>query len=152
MNIFLLTHQKELKRKTNTGTLVVEVLGDKAKVIAWERTKDNPELLACIKKGKVGLLYPKDDSITMTETCDYESYIVIDATWQEAQKIYNKSPYLKALPTLKIETEKKSLYTLRRNQKQNGLCTAEIVIEVLQSEDNGDEAESLQSKLIDFLS
>lgn len=64
MNIFLLTHQKELARKTNMGTLVVEVLGDKAKIIPWERVNRNSELLECAKKGSVGLLYPKDESIT----------------------------------------------------------------------------------------
>ncbi len=117
MNIFLLTHQKELARKTNTGTLVVEVLGNKAKVIPWERVNRNSELSECIKKGSIGLLYPKDDSITMSEACVHDNYIVLDGTWQEAQKIYNKSPYLKSLPTIKIETDQKSLYTLRRNQK-----------------------------------
>lgn len=87
----------------------------------------------------------------MTEACGYDSYIVIDGTWQEAQKIYNKSPYLKSLPTLKIETDQKSVYTLRRNQKQNALCTAEIVIEVLKNEACSDLADELQSKLIAFL-
>ena len=37
------------------------------------------------------------------------------------------------LPCVKIETDKPSVYTLRRNQKVYGLCTAEIVIEVLKS-------------------
>lgn len=152
MTIFLLTHHKELSRETNTGRLVVEALDDKARIIPWERVKGNAELLECIQKGSVGLLYPNEESMTISEAGSYDSYIVIDSTWQEAQKIYNKSPYLKSLPTLKIVTDQKSLYSLRRNQKENGLCTAEIVIEVLKNEAYSDLAEELQSKLISFLS
>ena len=50
MKVFLLTHAKELHRKTNTGSLAVKLLGDKVQVILWERTKPNEELLAFIKR------------------------------------------------------------------------------------------------------
>lgn len=53
----------------------------------------------------------------MSEDCVYDNYIVLDGTWKEAHKIYNISPYLKSLPTIKIEADQKSLYTLSRNQK-----------------------------------
>lgn len=132
MNIFLLTHYREIAKSSNTGALVTSVLGDKAKVITWERKCPSVELLACIKDKNIALLYPSENSIDIAGDTyvEYENYIVIDGTWQEARKIYNKSPYLHELPTIAITAKKPSAYTLRRNQKTNGLCTAECVIEL----------------------
>ncbi len=152
MKIFLLTHQRELDRKTNTGSLALEILPKQVERIIWERSLPDATLLSCIEKGTVALLFPSDASETVVPAASFDAFIILDGTWQEAQKIYNKSPYLKSLPTIKIETDQKSLYTLRRNQKQNGLCTAEIVIELLKHKACADQANALHSKLIHFLS
>lgn len=131
MKIFLLTHQRERLKKTNTGSLVVEVLGENACVVVWDRVTPDPGLLECIGEGSIALLYPSAESQFVSEAADYENYIIIDGTWQEAQKIYNRSPYLKGLPAVKIATTKPSVYHLRRNQRDGGLCTAECAIEIL---------------------
>ena len=151
MKLFLLTHQKELHRKTNTGFLAVELLGDDVEVVLWERTRPNKKLLDCIEQKKVALLYPHEGSETLCETSLYDVYIIIDSTWQEAQKIYNQSPYLHNLLCVKIHRDKKSVYFLRRNQKEQGLCTAEIVVEVLKSRSMFEEAEDLEARLNDFI-
>jgi len=151
MKLFLLTHEKELHRKTNTGALAVELLGDDIEVVLWERTKPNKKLLDFIEQKNVALLYPHEQSEMLCETTSYDAYILIDSTWQEAQKIYNKSPYLHDLPSVKIHTDKKSVYSLRRNQKEYGLCTAEIVAEVLKSKFMFDQAEGLERMLDDFM-
>ena len=49
---------------------------------------------------------------------------VIDGTWQEAQKMFNQSPWLQQLPTLHI-SDRNSQFTLRRNQQ--GLSTMEAI-------------------------
>jgi len=152
MKLFLLTHAKELDRKSNTGTLAVELLGDKVKVVLWERTKPNEELLRVIKQGNIALVYPREESELLTQASSYEAYIIIDSTWQEAQKIYNRSPYLHDLPSVKIQTDKPSSFLLRRNQKEHGLCTAEIVSELLKSNSQSELAEVLEEKLHDFMS
>ena len=151
MKLFLLTHQKELYRKTNTGFLAVELLGDAVEVILWERTKPNKKLLDLIERGRVALLYPHEVSEMLCETTSYDAYVLIDSTWQEARKIYNQSPYLQNLPCVKIHTNKKSVYILRRNQKEYGLCTAEIVVEVLKSKLMFEVADDLESKLDHFM-
>jgi DTW domain-containing protein YfiP len=124
MNIFLLTHQRERFKKTNTGSLVVDALGEKAQVIVWDRVAPDPGLLKMIAEGSIALLYPSVNSQFVSEVSDYKSYIIIDGTWQEAQKIYNRSPYLKGLPAVKISTNRSSAYSLRRNQRDGCLCTA----------------------------
>lgn len=144
MKLFLLTHQNELLRQTNTGSLAVSLLRDDIEVIIWKRTHPSQKLLDVIAGGNVALLYPHSNSEALGATVLYDNYIIIDSTWQEAQKIYNKSPYLQTLPCVKIQTDSKSVYSLRRNQKEGGLCTAEIIIEVLKNECRVDEAKQLE--------
>ncbi|WP_394133210.1 tRNA-uridine aminocarboxypropyltransferase [Shewanella maritima] len=62
-------------------------------------------------------------------------FVIIDATWQEARKVYNKSPYLHALPRVNLTPNSASIYQLRRNQREGGLCTAECAAQLL--EQNG---------------
>jgi len=133
INIFLLTHQKERYKKTNTGSLVIDVLGENAQIVVWDRVSPDPILLKYIDEGTIALLYPSLESQFLTEVSDYQNYIIIDGTWQEARKIYNRSPYLKGLPVFKVSTNKPSAYNLRRNQKVDGLCTAECAIEILRA-------------------
>lgn len=145
MKIFLLTHQRERLKKTNTGSLVVEVLGEDARVVVWERVTPDPRLIECIAEGSIALLYPSADSQCVSVAANYENYIILDGTWQEAQKIYNRSPYLKSLPTVKIATSQPSVYNLRRNQRDGGLCTAECAIEILSSRGCSVQANDLQA-------
>ena len=151
MNIILLTHQRELAKTSNTGKLVADVLGKRARVLVWERKHPDPELMQTIERGKVALLYPMDDSVGLTRDMDFESYIVLDATWQEARKMYNLSPYLKELPKIKIQPKAQSIYRLRRNQRADGLCTAESVAEILAVKGALDKADRLMEDLLSFI-
>jgi len=151
MNIYLLTHPREVNKKTNTGALVAEVLADNCHVFIWDRVSPNPELLSRIEHESVALLYPTEDS-TPVDSCEsFDSVIILDGTWQEAQKMYNRSPYLKSLKKIKLTPEEVSSYTLRRNQKASGLCTAECAIEILKLNHCASKGEQLQIKLNDFI-
>ena len=148
MNIFLLTHHNERFKKTNTGSLVVDVLGEKAQVVIWDRVTPDPELLRTIGEGSIALLYPSADSQFVSDVSDYQNYIIIDGTWQQAQKIYNRSPYLKGLPAVKISANRPSAYHLRRNQREGCLCTAECAIEILKASGFSMLANDLQSTFL----
>jgi len=106
VNIILLTHQRERFKKTNTGSLVADILSEQARIVVWDRVKPDAELLKHVSEDSIALLYPSDDSLMATEAEGYKHYIIIDGTWQEARKIYNQSPYLKNIPTVKISTRK----------------------------------------------
>lgn len=151
MNIILLTHQRELGKPTNTGSLIVDVLGAQAEVIVWERTNPSSVLLEIVSQGSCALLYPSDHSKGIAATDIYQNYVIIDGTWQEAQKIYNRSPYLHDLPVVKIQANGTSLYSLRRNQRPGCLCTAECVIELLRQKGFHCQSDDLQSELMKFL-
>ena len=149
MNIILLTHQRERFKKTNTGSLVADILSEQARIVVWDRVKPDAELLKHVSEDSIALLYPSDDSLMATEAEDYKHYIIIDGTWQEARKIYNQSPYLKNIPTVKISTTKTSAYHLRRNQREGGLCTAECAIELLNTKGFSSLAEELHSVFLE---
>lgn len=123
----LLTHEHELTKSTNTGRVVLEALGQAATRIVWRRASPDPELLRTLEAGGVALVWPLAAHGVVAADREPDTYVVIDGTWQQARKIYNRSPYLHALPTIALEPTEASVYTLRRNQIGGGLCTAEAV-------------------------
>ena len=151
MTIILLTHERECNKNTNTGSLVLDVLGESAQIVVWNRVTPNPQLLKKIAEGSIALVFPSVDSQLVSEAPDFENYLIIDGTWQEAQKIYNRSPYLKGLPAVKFLLNKPSVYHLRRNQREGGLCTAESTIEILNASGFSMLANDLEIRLIRHL-
>jgi len=134
MKIFLLTHERELHRGTNTGSLAVEDSNDIVERILWERVNPDKDLTRLIDNNEAILLYSKGESSSEVSSAiieEYENIIIIDSTWQEAKKIFNQSAYLKNAPQFTLKTESDSLYKLRANQPKGGLCTIECIIEVL---------------------
>jgi DTW domain-containing protein YfiP len=127
LKIILLTHPREMARANNTGQLVKQVLEDNVRVVEWHRKQPDTELLTAIEAEKVGLVFPSDETAqeAILPLFTYEYLVIIDATWQEARKMFNQSPYLKALPKVSLVDAPKSIYPLRRNQIEGGLCTAE---------------------------
>lgn len=72
-------------------------------------------------------LNPKSGGSNICGTGARLQFIVLDATWQLAQKMYNQSAYLKQLPAVALDCAQASVYQLRRNQQDMGWCTAESV-------------------------
>ena len=169
MKIWLLTHENEVLKKTNTGRLVTQVLASEvneitvsAEIIQWSRVRPNDELLEALITNQTLLIYPAKDALTCHlgwERTSDESHqslkdsdlVLLDGTWQQAQKIFNKSPYLHSLKKLHLITQRPSQYTLRRNQVEGGLCTVETVIEILRSVGHLQSAEVLQDSFEEFL-
>jgi DTW domain-containing protein YfiP len=144
MEIFLLTHERELLRPSNTGSLAQSVAPELVERIIWARNTPNPSLLDAINRENTALLYPVDDADDAPIE-SFENIILLDATWQEARKMFNKSPYLQNLPRAHIKPRQASQYQLRRNQPEGGLCTAECVVEILIVKNHLDIAERLNT-------
>ena len=53
-------------------------------------------------------------------------FVLLDATWPEARKIFRKSPYLDKLPVLSLASEQISRYKLRRSRRDDHFCTSEV--------------------------
>ncbi len=156
VQIILLTHERELERPTNTGKLALE--GDTGAAIrrlVWQRTAPDPGLLETLQQPGCGLVYPQSEmsgeaaSALSLEEC--ETFVLLDGTWQEARKMFNRSPYLKPLPSVELAAERPSQFTLRRNQRDGGLCTVECIIEILRAKGRADMAGGLEARFLAFL-
>ena len=53
-------------------------------------------------------------------------FVLLDATWPEARKMFRKSPYLDRLPVLSLASEHISRYRLRRSRRDDHFCTSEV--------------------------
>ena len=53
-------------------------------------------------------------------------FILLDATWPEASKMFRKSPYLDRFPVLSLQPEQISRYRLRRSRREDHFCTSEV--------------------------
>ncbi len=151
MKITLLTHFKEFEKRSNTGRLVVDVLGDAAEQVRWDRLNPPPGLIREIEAGGVALIYPGSRDETDDDFTGIRQVVLIDGTWHEARKIHQRSPYLQNIRRISLDTGEKSVYNLRKNQKEFGLCTAECVIEVLRLSGNIAGAEQLQERFLEFI-
>lgn len=151
MKITLLTHFKEFGKRSNTGRLAVEVLGAAAEQIRWDRLNPSARLLKDIEAGGVALVYPGSRDGNQNDLNGINQFVIIDGTWHEARKIHQRSPYLQKIRRISLSTGAGSLYNLRKNQKEFGLCTAECVIEVLRLSGDIAEAARLQERFLAFI-
>lgn len=149
LKIYLVTHEREVDRTTNTGAITLSVAGGAEGVvqrIIWSRISPDPKLLQLLEQGAVGLLYPLPEAGGReVAISDCDNFILLDATWQEARKIYNRSAYLKSAGRVSLAPSATSRFRLRRNQREGGLCTAECVIEILRAKGRNRLAAEIES-------
>lgn len=146
----LLYHENELSKLTNTGRLILNSL-PKAQSYLWQRKVPPKALIDKINQEntETWLLFPSHSPTLSSKYCEYKNpnkkqlFILLDATWQEAKKMVNKSSWLKDLPCLEIQATGDSCYHLRRNQSQGNLCTCEAGIEVLDMVKEPENAQAL---------
>jgi DTW domain-containing protein YfiP len=138
-NILLLMHPNELTRDTNTGQLLEQCQLNIERVI-WDRKQPPAELLARLADPSLYpvLLFPSEESVTLEHVALQSQqqtktplFIILDATWQEARKMINKSRWLESIPTMALSASADSQYQLRRNQQQGNLCTFEVAAHLL---------------------
>ncbi len=141
----LLTHETEFHKPTNTGRLIEECLPNTC-VYKWHRTEPDQNLLNYIANPNYQhwLVFPTDaaehlhrvtrfdsEEAKVIGTGKTHSFILLDATWQQAAKMFRRSPYLNDLPIISMAPERGSQYTLRRKSQDHHLCTVEIASELL---------------------
>ncbi len=151
MKFTLLTHSREFEKRSNTGRVAVDVLGSAAEQVRWDRVHPPVRLVEEIEAGGVALIYPGAVDERGDDLTGIRQIILIDGTWQEARKIHQRSPYLHKLRRVSLKTAEKSVYSLRKNQKEYGLCTAECVIEILRRTGDISQAERVQESFLTFI-
>ena len=151
MKFILLTHERELTKGTNTGRLVKQILGDDVDIILWKRKEPNELLVNLLETKKAALVFPTNDSEASANTPEnYEYLVILDATWQEARKMFNRSSYLNQAERVTLSVSKPSEYKLRRNQIEGGLSTIECVIELLRQHTSSEIMTRLDEAFLGF--
>ncbi len=133
----LLMADIEPLKPSNTGWLVADVVADTF-AFGWARTEVDPALLALLAdpQWQPYLVFPGEfvaPERVVTDVLPPEGgegkrplFVLLDATWPEARKMFRKSPYLQHLPVLSLQSEQLSSYRLRRSQRDEHFCTSEV--------------------------
>lgn len=137
--VCLLMAEHESLKPSNTGWLIADVVPN-TWAFPWARTTVEPALLSLLAdpQWQPYVVFPGefvapervvsnvaaiDDKVSTTKR---PLFILLDATWPEARKIFKKSPYLDQFPVLSIAPEQLSRYRLRRSRRDDHLCTSEV--------------------------
>lgn len=130
----------EALKPSNTGWLIADVVADTF-AFEWARTEVDPGLLALLAdpQWQPYLVFPGEfvaaervvaEVMAEDGSTDHITkrplFVLLDATWPEARKMFRKSPYLNHLPVLSLQSEQLSRYKLRRSQRDEHFCTSEV--------------------------
>ncbi len=138
-------HDTEPMSPSNTGWLVADVVAD-THAFAWSRTQPDPRLLALLRdpQRQPYVVFPAESLAPervvreVVPAADRRPlFVILDATWAQARKMFHRSPYLDGLPVLGLTVEQPSRYRLRRTLRDANLCTAEVAALCLQLSDEG---------------
>ncbi len=154
--ICLLMADIEPLKPSNTGWLIADVVPDTF-AFGWARTEVDPALLALLAdpKWQPYVVFPGEfvrpervvQSVPPLPLGQRPLFILLDATWPEARKMFRKSPYLNALPVLSLNPEQVSRYQLRRSKRDDHFCTSEVAAMCLELAGEAHAADILQAYL-----
>lgn len=132
--VCLIMADTEPLKPSNTGWLVADVVPDTF-AFGWARTEVDPALLTLLAdpQWQPVLVFPgefvKDGRVVhhvQPAAGQRPLFVLLDATWPEASKMFRKSPYLDHLPVLSLHSDQLSQYRLRRSQQAHHFCTSEV--------------------------
>lgn len=130
----LLMYDTEPMKPTNTGWLIADVIKD-TYAFGWSRVEIDPHLRALLEdpQWQPYIVFPGEfvaQERVVSEVAREDGkrplFILLDATWNEARKMFRKSPYLEKFPVLSLAPEQISRYRLRRSKRDDHFCTAEV--------------------------
>ena len=138
--VCLLMADTEPLKPSNTGWLIADVVADTF-AFGWARTEVQPGLLALMADPRwqpyvvfpgefvapervVNELVPRAGAEPALQKRPL--FVLLDATWPEARKMFRKSPYLDRFPVLSLAPEQVSRYLLRRSRRDDHFCTSEV--------------------------
>ncbi len=161
--VCLLMADIEPLKPSNTGWLVADVVADTF-AFGWARTEVDPALIALLAdpQWQPYLVFPgefvaPERVVTGVQALEPGNskrplFVLLDATWPEARKMFRKSPYLDKLPVLSLQSEQLSTYKLRRSQRDAHFCTSEVAALCLALAGEDHAAQTLEAYLDVFTS
>ena len=171
--VCLLMADIEPLKPSNTGWLIADVVADTF-AFGWARTAVEPGLLALLadpqwepylvfpgefaapERVVVSSLLPagapegqngQESEGSQAQPGRRPLFVLLDATWIEARKMFRKSPYLDHLPVLSLHSDQLSRYRLRRSQREHHFCTSEVAALCLELAGEAHAAQTLEAYL-----
>ena len=136
----LLMADIEPLKPSNTGWLIADVVSDSF-AFSWARTAVDPRLLTLLAdpQWQPYVVFPGEyvtpervvtallpDLPCAGQAAKRPLFVLLDATWAEAGKMFRKSPYLNQFPVLSLHPDQLSNYRLRRSSRSDHFCTSEV--------------------------
>ncbi|QYJ99773.1 tRNA-uridine aminocarboxypropyltransferase [Shewanella psychrotolerans] len=140
VSFLLIMYDDEVLKPSNSGRLIADLIPDTHAYI-WSRNYANRKLLQLLSDPSYQpyLVFPGAyaapdqqvvDAISQQSANEQQSkrplFILLDGSWREAIKMFNKSPYLHHLPMLSFTPETAARYGLRKGSRDFQLGTAEV--------------------------
>ncbi|WP_295953030.1 tRNA-uridine aminocarboxypropyltransferase [Rhodoferax sp.] len=155
--VCLLMADIEPLKPSNTGWLIADVVAD-TWAFGWARTAVDLGLLALLADPQwqpyvvfPGEFVAPERVVTELLPADAEAkrplFVLLDATWPEARKMFRKSPYLDRLPVLSLQPDRISHYKLRRSRRDDHFCTSEVAALCLELANEPQAAQALEAYL-----
>ena len=154
--VCLLMADIEPLKPSNTGWLIADAVADTF-AFGWARTVVDPALLALLAdpQWQPYLVFPGEfvaaervvTAVQASASAKRPLFVLLDATWPEARKMFRKSPYLDHLPVLSLQSEQLSRYRLRRSQRDSHFCTSEVAALCLELAGEPHAAQTLEAYL-----
>jgi DTW domain-containing protein YfiP len=159
--VCLLMADIEALKPSNTGWLIADVVPDTF-AFGWSRTEVNPALLTLLAdpQWQPYVVFPGEfvdpaRVVTRLIACNKAGqpaarrplFILLDATWPEARKMFRKSPYLNTFPVLSLQVDRISRYALRRSRRDDHFCTSEVAALCLELAGESHAAQTLEAYL-----
>ncbi|MFT5782480.1 MAG: DTW domain-containing protein YfiP [Pseudomonas sp.] len=151
----LIMYDVEPLKPSNTGWLIADVV-TATEAFGWSRIEVDPRLQALLAdpQWQPYVVFPGEfvaAERVVTEVLPVAGkrplFVLLDATWPEARKMFRKSPYLNHLPVLSLQPEQLSRYRLRRSKRDEHLCTSEVAALCLELAGESHAAETLDAYL-----
>ena len=146
--VLILRHIYEAQRPSNTGRLVALAM-------------PNSRIIPCGGGTRIGLS-PIDDEFLrlpgtwllwpdgtgtqpdMSDLATPDRVVVIDATWQQARRLYSSMPVLRALPRLVLPAPIRCRDRLREQHRSDGMSTLETVAAAVAKIEGAESARPLE--------
>jgi len=148
----ILRHIRESERPSNTGRLAALAMPN-ARIIpcgGGDRTGLAPLDDTFLRMTNTWLLWPDGDG-AQPDLPLPERIVVLDATWQQARRLYSRTPELQAMPRLLLPFPDKSRKRLRDPHRADGMSTIEAVaaaVAVLEGKKVAEPLEKLYDEVV----
>ena len=145
----ILRHIYEAERPSNTGRLVALAMPNSRIIPCGGGTRIglSPVDDEFLRVPRTWLLWP-DGTGTQPDMSDLatpDRVVVIDATWQQARRLYSNMPVLRTLPRLVLPEPTRSRDRLREQHRSDGMSTIEAVAAAVAKIEGAETARPLES-------